>query len=111
MEQPNNDTFCVAPWFQIRNENNMQKKVCCNIQTSTENHENKTALDFLNIDENIKLKKETPSLKDILELINYKKNFSSEYVTKSQKEYFLENFKSIEIFKGTSSEIAFITKK
>ena len=53
MEQPNNDTFCVAPWFQIRNENNMQKKVCCNIQTSTENHENKTALDFLNIDENI----------------------------------------------------------
>ena len=58
MEHPNNDTFCVAPWFQIRNENNMQKKVCCNIQTSTENHENKTALDFLNIDENIKLKKE-----------------------------------------------------
>lgn len=68
-------------------------------------------LEFPNVREDMNPKKETPSLKDILELINYKKNFSSEYVTKSQKEYFLENFKSIEIFKGTSSEIAFITKK
>ena len=68
-------------------------------------------LEFPNVREDMNPKKEKPSLKDILELINYKKNFSSEYVSKSQKEYFLENFKSIEIFKGTSSEIAFITKK
>ena len=68
-------------------------------------------LEFPNIREDMNPKKEKPSLKEILELIKYKKNFSSEYVTKSQKEYFLENFKSIEIFKGTSSEIAFITKK
>ena len=68
-------------------------------------------LEFPNVRQDMNPKKEKPSLKDILELINYKKNFSSEYVTKSQKEYFLENFKSIEIFKGTSSEIAFITKK
>ena len=25
------ETFCVAPWFQIRNSNNMAKKVCCAI--------------------------------------------------------------------------------
>tara|TARA_Y100000591_G_scaffold330879_1_gene363134 strand:+ start:731 stop:1579 length:849 start_codon:yes stop_codon:yes gene_type:complete len=68
-------------------------------------------LEFPNIRDDMNPKKEKPSLKDILELINHKKNFSSEYVTKSQKEYFLENFKNIEIFKGTSSEIAFITKK
>ena len=68
-------------------------------------------LEFPNVREDMNPNKEKPSLKDILELINYKKNFSSEYVTKNQKEYFLENFKSIEIFKGTSSEIAFITKK
>ena len=68
-------------------------------------------LEFPNIREDMNPKKEKPSLKDILELIKCEKNFGSEYVTKSQKEYFLENFKSIEIFKGTSSEIAFITKK
>ena len=68
-------------------------------------------LEFPNVREDMNPKKEKPSLKDILELINNKNDFSSEYVTKSQKEYFLENFKSIEIFKGTSSEIAFVTKK
>ena len=68
-------------------------------------------LEFPDVREDMNPKKEKPSLKDILKLINYNKNFSSEYITKSQKEYFLENFKSIEIFKGTSSEIAFITKK
>ena len=68
-------------------------------------------LEFPNVREDMNPKKEKPSLKDILELINNKNDFSSEYVTKSQKEYFLENFKSIEIFKGTTSEIAFITKK
>ena len=57
MEQPNSDTFCVAPWFQVRNENNMQKKVCCNIRTPEDNHEDKSGLDFLNVDANIKLKK------------------------------------------------------
>ena len=68
-------------------------------------------LEFPNVREDMNPNKEKPSLKDILELINYKKNFSSEYVTKKQKEYLLKIFKNIEIFKGTSSEIAFITKK
>lgn len=55
MKQPNPDTFCVAPWFQIRNGNNTSKKVCCHIDNKT-----RTDLDVwehLNNDQNIRLKK------------------------------------------------------
>ena len=68
-------------------------------------------LEFPNIRDDMNINKEKPTLKDILELINENKNFESSYVTKDQKKYFLENYKSINIFKGNSSEIAFIIKK
>ena len=57
------------------------------------------------------LNNEKPSLKEILSLIKKKKNFTSKYITKKDKKYFLSNFKSINIYKGEFNEIAFIKKK
>ncbi len=54
---------------------------------------------------------EKPTLRDILISIKEKKDFISKYVTKSQKEYFIKNFESINIYKGRLNEIAFILKK
>ena len=68
-------------------------------------------LEFPNFRKDMNLENEKPSLRDILDLIKTKKDFSSKYVTNDQKEYFLENFENIEIFNGRTSEIAFITKK
>jgi len=68
-------------------------------------------LEFPNSRKDMNLENEKPSLRDILNLIKIKKDFSSKYVTNEQKEYFLENCENIEIFNGKTSEIAFITKK
>ena len=55
--------------------------------------------------------KEHPTLREILMLIQNKKDFNSELISTEQKEYFLKNLSSIEIFKGNFNEIAFIKKK
>jgi len=68
-------------------------------------------LEFPNFREDMNLSKEKPTLRDILNLIIEGKDFSSKYITDEQKKYFLQNYKTIEIFKGRTSEIAFITKK
>jgi hypothetical protein len=68
-------------------------------------------LEFPNLREDMNLSKEKPTLRDILNLIIKGKDFSSKYITDEQKKYFLKNYKTIEIFKGRTSEIAFITKK
>ena len=68
-------------------------------------------LEFPNIRDDMNIYNEKPTLKDILKLINENKDFESNYITKSQKKYFLDNLKKIEIFKGKTSEVAFITKK
>jgi hypothetical protein len=68
-------------------------------------------LEFPNLREDMNLSKEKPTLRDILNLIIKGKDFSSRYITDEQKKYFLQNYKTIEIFKGRTSEIAFITKK
>ena len=68
-------------------------------------------LDFPDTREDMNLLKEKPTLKEILNLINQNQKFSSRYVTTEQKNYFLDNFKDIKIFKGQFNEIAFITKK
>ena len=52
-----------------------------------------------------------PTLRDILMLIKDNKDFNSELVSLDQKEYFLKNLSSLEIFKGNFNEIAFIKKK
>ena len=68
-------------------------------------------LDFPDTRDDMNVSKEKPSLKEILSLIEQNKDFTSKYITNDQKEYFLNNFKNIEIFKGQYNEIAFITKK
>lgn len=50
-------TFCVAPWFQTRNQNNSEKTVCCAITTPADtNSKNLTPLEYLNSESIIKLK-------------------------------------------------------
>ena len=46
----NQDTFCTAPWFQIRNRQDMTKSVCCLVEMRTEDPgtESFTPLQYLN---------------------------------------------------------------
>ncbi len=62
---------------------------------------------YLNMREN----QESPDLKSILKSVLLKKDFSSKYVEDKEKNYFLDNYKSIEFFKGNFNEIVFIKKK
>ena len=51
-------------------------------------------LEFPNIRDDMNIYNEKPTLKDILKLINENKDFESNYITKSQKKYFLDNLKN-----------------
>ena len=62
---------------------------------------------YLNMREN----QEPPDLKSILKNVLEKKDFSSKYVKDEEKTYFLNNYKSIDFFKGNFNEIVFIKKK
>ena len=53
---------------------------------------------------------EPPDLKSILKNVLEKKDFSSKYVKDEEKRYFLDNYKSIDFFKGNFNEIVFIKK-
>jgi hypothetical protein len=47
----NKDTFCAAPWFQVRNNNNMSKAVCCSVSHEITEHipsQNMSSLEYLN---------------------------------------------------------------
>ena len=68
-------------------------------------------LDFPNIREDMNPHKKKPTLKDILISIKNNQDFVSDLVSEQQKEYFLNNLSSINIFKGRFNEIAFIKKK
>jgi wyosine [tRNA(Phe)-imidazoG37] synthetase (radical SAM superfamily) len=57
MDLPNNKTFCVAPWFQIRNENDGSKRVCCAIKSKKVQSTNEEPLEFLNSSDNLVLKR------------------------------------------------------
>lgn len=55
------ETFCVAPWFQIRNSNDMTKKVCCLISNKiTEDlpSQSMSSLEYLNSEPILNLKKD-----------------------------------------------------
>jgi len=54
---------------------------------------------------------EKPTLRDILNIIKNNNDFDSKYITTDEKNYFINNFKKINIFKGKYNEIAFIEKK
>ena len=56
------------------------------------------------------LENERPTLREILNNISNKKDFSSKFIDKKHKEYFLNNYSSINIFKGNFNEVAIITK-
>lgn len=53
-------TFCSAPWFQIRNANNMSKKVCCEIKDLPNDYDSDalTPMEYLNSKDIIDLKKQ-----------------------------------------------------
>ena len=60
-------TFCSAPWFQIRNENDMSKSVCCVVEKLRNDQKtvNLSPLDYLNSKEVIELKRDlTQGLKN-----------------------------------------------
>jgi len=68
-------------------------------------------LDFPDTRKDMNLENERPTLREILYNISNKKDFSSKFIDKKHKEYFLNNYSSINIFKGNFNEVAIITKK
>ena len=68
-------------------------------------------LDFPDTRQDMNIYNEKPTLRQILNCVINKQDFFSKYIKNSDKEYFLKNFNSIEIFKGRINEIAFINKK
>lgn len=58
MEKPDAKTFCVAPWFQVRNENDGAKMVCCAMRSRKIESAGQEPLEFLNTSDNIELKKQ-----------------------------------------------------
>ena len=68
-------------------------------------------LDFPGTRRDMNINNEKPTLKNILLSIIEKKEFYSKYVLKGDKKYLLENYASVEIFKGNVNDIAFIKKK
>jgi organic radical activating enzyme len=55
---PNLTTFCVAPWFQIRNQNDMSKNVCGSRSAESAESADQLPLDYLNSSDIQELKKD-----------------------------------------------------
>ena len=68
-------------------------------------------LDFPNTRKDMNLNNEKPTLRDILNKIMNNEDFNNKLIINDQKKYFLENYKSIKIFKGKVNEVAIIEKK
>ena len=68
-------------------------------------------LDFPEKRQDMNLNNEYPSLKEILINKMENKDFVSKYISEEDKKYFLDNVKSIKIYKGKVNEIAIIIKK
>ena len=68
-------------------------------------------LDFPDTRTDMNLRNEHPTLKEILLLIKSKKDFNSSLVSENEKQFFLSNYETIEIKKGSLNEICFIKKK
>ena len=58
----------------------------------------------------MRINQEPPDLKTILKKTLNKKNFKSKYVNEEEKNYFLQNFDTIDFYDGNMSEIAIIKK-
>ncbi len=68
-------------------------------------------LDFPDTRKDMNLENERPTLREILNNIINKKDFSSKFIDKIDKEYFLDHCSGINIFKGNFNEVAIITKR
>ena len=68
-------------------------------------------LDFPEKREDMRINQYFPDLKTILKNIKEGKDFDSQYINTTLKKYFLDNFDTIEFFKGNINEIAIIKKK
>lgn len=68
-------------------------------------------LEFPDTRDDMNLLNEKPTLREIFKMIKKNDPFNSKYISETDKKYFLENFLSIEIFKGNFNEIAVIKKK
>ena len=68
-------------------------------------------LDFPETRKDMNINNEYPDLKNILKAIKSNKDFNSKYIKEEDKKYFLDNFNTIEIFKGKINEVAVIQKK
>ena len=68
-------------------------------------------IDFPEKKLNMRENQEPPDLKSILKNILLQKEFFSNYIKDEEKNYFLNNYKSIDFFKGNYNEIVFIKKK
>ena len=68
-------------------------------------------LDFPETRKDMNINNEYPDLKNILKAIKSDKDFNSKYIKEEDKKYFLDNFNTIEIFKGKINEVAVIQKK
>ena len=68
-------------------------------------------LDFPDKRDDMNPNNESPTLRTILKSVINRENFHSKYVSEEDKNYFLNNFDTINIFKGNFHEVCFITKK
>ena len=68
-------------------------------------------LDFPEIREDMRVNHHAPDLKTILISVLKKKDFNSQYIDETTKNYFLENIKYVKIDRGNMNEIAIIKKK
>ena len=68
-------------------------------------------LDFPDTRKDMNLNNEKPTLREILNNIINKDNFYSKFIKEDDKKYFLDNYLSINIFKGNFNEVAIIKKK
>ena len=68
-------------------------------------------LDFPETRKDMNINNEYPDLKNILKAIKLNRDFNSKYIKEEDKKYFLDNFNTIEIFKGKINEVAVIQKK
>tara|TARA_B100000963_G_scaffold183498_1_gene159470 strand:- start:8269 stop:9117 length:849 start_codon:yes stop_codon:yes gene_type:complete len=68
-------------------------------------------LDFPDTRDDMNIKKEKPTLREILHSIKSDVEFISKYISDEDKKYFLDNYKSINIYKGNFNEVAIIQKK
>jgi len=68
-------------------------------------------IDFPEKREDMRINQTKPDLKTILKNIKNGDSFSTKYITEDEKKYFLNNFESIEFFKGYTNEFVVIKKK